>query len=233
MYQNQYKGQLPIYVLSDPGYLGYFAYSGMSGTTAVNDFTGLGLLAPANIAPRAGSQQAQIFYCPTAATIYTNNDFNYVDPGGNPYASNPWIGVPGTTTRMTYTVRPEYWTIHAAPTFLPAYPCARWDVENTTKTTSAQILLKDPKRPCFPHANTFSRKSASAIVMDLNANPVNRAVLHRGASNALYANWSAKTVPNEYIQKHIKNIETEEAINANSKAARWAYFQLWRELDRF
>jgi prepilin-type N-terminal cleavage/methylation domain-containing protein len=236
MYQNQYKGQLPIYVLSDPAYLGYFIYSGTSGTTPVNDFTGLGLLVPANVAPRAGSEQARVFYCPTADTIATANKFNYMDPGGNSGWSNPWAGMPGYTTRMTYTVRPEYWTIHAAPTFIPAYPCARWDVENTTKTSSVQILTKDPKRPCFPRAGTFSRKSASAIVMDLNANPLNRAVLHRGASNALYANWSAKTIPNEYVQKHIKNIEGEENSGpngANTKAARWAYFQLWRELDRF
>ena len=220
MYQNQYKGQLPIYVLSDPAYLGYFIYSGVSGTTHVNDYTGLGLLVPANIAPCAGSEQARIFYCPTAATIATANHFNYVDPGGNSGWSNPWVGVPGWTTRMTYTVRPEYYALHAPPTFIPQYPCARWDVENTTQATSVRILNADVKRPCFPRANTFSRKSASAIVMDLNSGAVNRAVFHRGGSNALYANWSAKTIPPEYVQKHIKNIETEEAVNANSRAAR-------------
>ena len=235
MYQNQYKGQLPIYVLSDPAYLGYFIYSGYSGTTPVNDNTGLGLLVPANIAPRAGSEQARIFYCPTAATIATTNHFNYIDPG-NPGWNNPWVGWPGYTTRMTYTVRPEYYALHAPPTFIPQYPCARWDVENTTKSTSVRILNADAKRPCFPRGNVFSRKSASAIVMDLNANPVNRAVVHRGGSNALYANWSAKTIPTEYVQKHINAIEAEELSGpngANTKAARWAYFQLWRELDRF
>jgi hypothetical protein len=72
--------------------------------------------------------------------------------------------------------------------------------------------------------------------MDLNFASVNRAVVHRGGSNALYANWSAKTVPPEYVQKHIKAIEAEENSGpngANTRAARWAFFQLWRELDRF
>jgi hypothetical protein len=45
----------------------------VSGTTPVNDYARLGLLGPANVAPRAGSQQARVFYCPTAATISTTN----------------------------------------------------------------------------------------------------------------------------------------------------------------
>ena len=58
-------------------------------------------------------------------------------------------------------------------------------------------------------------------------------MIHRGGVNALYANWSAKYVPQEYIEEQLLTIEAEEALSTTSRGARWAHFQLWNELDRF
>src|SRR5687768_1199739 len=51
MYQNQFRGQLPVYVIGHSARLAHFMYVGNVGSAALNDFSGLGLLAPANIVP--------------------------------------------------------------------------------------------------------------------------------------------------------------------------------------
>ena len=233
MYQNQFRGQLPVYVIGYSARLGHFVYAGNVGTAPLNDFTGLGLMVPANIVPaRPESAQARVFYCPTAAAVFPENDFNYAADGNaaNAAVDNPWIGQAGFTTRITYTLRPEYYSSD----FLPQYPMARWDLEQTTRTDNPVRLLEvDSSRPCFPRAAEFTARGASALITDLIPSASNGATIHRGGVNALYANWSAKHVPQEYLDEQLKTIESEEAINPTSRGARWAHFQLWNALDRF
>ncbi len=234
IYQNQFRGQLPVYVIGHSARLGHFLYAGNVGSVPLNDFSGLGLLVPANIVPGdPASAQGRVFYCPTAADFIPQNDFNYVDDNGNAAAAaqdNPWIGQPGFTTRNTYTLRPEYYSGEA----VPQYPYARWDLEQTTRTgTPARLIEIDPNRPCFPRANEFTRRGASAIVTDLILTPNTGGSIHRGGMNALYASWSAKYVPQQFIDEHLRAIEMEEAMSTTSRGARWAHFQLWNELDRY
>ena len=231
MYQNQFRGQLPIYTIGYSARLGHFLYVGNVGSVPLNDFTGLGLMVPANIVPDgAESAQARVFFCPTAAAVFPQNDFNYVDPAGNASISNPWIGRAGFTTRNTYTMRPEYYSGDLAP----QYPNARWDLELTTRTDNPVRLLEiDPNRPCFPRASEFTARGASALLTDMIPQGSSAQPIHRGGLNALYANWSAKHVPQEHLREQLKTLEAEEAIGVNTRGARWAHFQLWNELDRF
>jgi len=232
LYQNQYRGQLPVYVIGHSARLGHFLYAGSVGSVPLNDFSGLGLMVPANIVPDdPTSAQARVFYCPTAAAFIPQNDFNYyADDGGNPGQDNPWIGQPGFTTRNTYTLRPEYYSGEAVPQF----PYARWDLELTTRTGNpARLIEIDPNRPCFPRASEFTRRGASALVSDLIVTRNTGGSIHRGGVNALYANWSAKHVPQQFIDEHLRTIELEEGINPTSRGSRWAHFQLWNALDRF
>jgi prepilin-type N-terminal cleavage/methylation domain-containing protein len=227
-YQNTFKGKLPIYTIGGTAYLNYFIYA------TPYDYTGLGLMCPAGIAPKLNSGDGRIFYCPTAQTIYTANDFNYVNPA-NPGASNPWFALPGQgyNTRMTYSLRPEYWANDAPYTV--AFPFRRWDMIKTTTSTNVYLIngsTTNPQ-PCFPTARSFTNGTASGIVMDLNSSQVNRAVGHRGAVNVLYANWSAKTVPSEYIKKWLDKLLADETSNINGKPARRDHFDLWLELDHF
>jgi len=228
-YQNTFNGKLPIFTIGNPAYLSYFVYSNYYG-----DYSGLGLMCAAGIAPKNNSQEGRVFYCPTAQTIYTANDFNYVDPA-NPGASNPWFAQPGSaySTRFTYSLRPEYWAYDTAARI--AFPFRRWDMNKTTATTSVYLISSPTAnpRPCFPTPRDFTNGTSSAIIMDLNSSQVNRAVGHRGAVNALYANWAAKTVPDEYIKKWLDQIQAQEAININGGAARRAHFSMWLELDHF
>jgi prepilin-type N-terminal cleavage/methylation domain-containing protein len=232
MYQNQFRGQLPVYVIGYSSRLGHFMYVGNVGATPMNDFTGLGLMVPANILPtRPESARARVFYCPSAASIFPQNDFDHDDPDNNAAVNNPWIGEPGSSTRNTYTMRPEYYSSDA----VPQYPLARWDLELTTRTDNpVRILEVDPTRPCFPRAAEFTRRGASALLTDMiPTNGSNGVTVHGGGLNALYANWSAKYIPREHIAEHLKTIEVEESINVNGRGARWAHFQLWNELDRY
>src|SRR5690349_14981688 len=98
-YQSQFRGQIPLYVTANT--LGRFIYYG-----GVNDYSNLGLLVPANIAPPSGSEMGRVFYCPSLISADVRRQFNYVDP--NPGLSNPWVGRPDRTTRITYSLRPEY-----------------------------------------------------------------------------------------------------------------------------
>ena len=234
-YQNQFRGKLPIYTYGGTAYLSYILYY-----PSFADYGGLGLLGPANILPKPGAQGGRVFYCPSAQTIYTANDFNFVDPA-NAGGSNPWYGEPnsptaGYYTRITYSLRPEYWA-NDSGTARPQYPFRRWDMKNTTASTNVYLIsssgdTKNPQ-PCFPSARDFDNGTASAIVMDLNSSQVNRAVGHRGGVNALYANWSAKYVPSEYIKKHLDNLLAQEQASINGRGARRAHFDLWQELDHF
>jgi len=232
MYQNQFRGQLPVYVIGFSSRLGHFMYIGKVGAVPLNDFTGLGLMVPGNILP-SGAQSARprVFYCPSAGSAFPQNDFNHADTSGNAAASNPWIGESGISTRNTYTMRPEYYSSDVAP----QYPYARWDLELTTRTDNpVRILEVDPTRPCFPRAAEFTRRGASALVTDMiPATGGNGVTVHRGGVNALYANWSAKYIPQEQIAEQLKTIDLEESINVNGRGARWAHFQFWNELDRY
>jgi prepilin-type N-terminal cleavage/methylation domain-containing protein len=230
MYQNQFRGQLPVYVVGHTARLGHFMYAGNVGSAPINDFTSLGLLVPANILPaHATSAQASVFYCPTAAAVFPQNDFNYTD-AADATLNNPWIGQPGLTTRNTYTLRPEYYS----GDLIPQYPYARWDLELTTRTgTPARLIEIDANRPCFPRASEFTRRGASALVTDMITTVSNGNPIHRGGVNALYANWSARHVPQPFVEEQLRTIEAEEAISTVSRGARWAHFQFWNELDRY
>jgi type II secretory pathway pseudopilin PulG len=233
MYQNLFRGQIPIYTVGGTAYLSYFFYMASSGATSIEQYVGLGLLGAANLAPtRRGSNEGRVFYCPTTSTRFTANDFNYVDPA-NAGASNPWVGVPGYSTRVTYSLRPEYWCNDPVSPSAVLYPWARWDMDKTTASANVFILPQNANRPCFPRGTAFTNKSASAIVMDLNSSEENRLGVHRGGVNALYANWSAKYIPQEYIERHLKNLRVQETANLNGRPARRAHFDVWRELDKF
>ena len=71
--------------------------------------------------------------------------------------------------------------------------------------------------------------------MDMNDAPANRAVVHRGGLNALYADWSVKQTRTARLTRHINLINTWELqipSGAALRGRRYAHFQLWLELDR-
>jgi prepilin-type N-terminal cleavage/methylation domain-containing protein len=226
-YQNQYRGQIPVYITAR--YADKTIYHG-----TVNDYTGLGLLVPANIAPPSGSEQGRVFYCPGTITVGTSRRFNYIDPS-NVSASNPWVGWKNYTTRITYSLRQEYWSWDGTTTWWNIqYPNARYDMENTSAAGDAFITPLSNTHPIFPSASAFTHKSASAIIMDHTDTELNRRLIHRGGMNVLYANWSAKTIPQPTIDKYLDKIWALSNANPNGgPVVRAAWFEMWTALDQF
>jgi prepilin-type N-terminal cleavage/methylation domain-containing protein len=226
-YQNQYRGQIPVYIT--PKYVDKIIYSGV-----VNDYTNLGLLVPANIAPQSGSEMGRVFYCPGSTVAGTQRRFHYVNPS-NAGASNPWVGWPGFSTRITYSQRPEYWAWDGATTtyWKIQYPNVRFDMDRTSAAQDAFVTKPTNRNPIFPTVAKFSRKGGTALVTDLiDTDATNRRLLHRGGWNVLYANWSARFVPQSNFARQVKNLEVQEAAYPNgAPAVRRAWFDLWQALD--
>jgi len=220
-YQNQYGGKLPIYFT--PNYLDKSIYHG-----GLNDYTNLGLLVPAGIAPQSGSPMGRVFYCPGSSTL---GDMRRFDT-----PSNPWVGRKDFFTRITYSLRNEYWVWNGTTNYWAIqYPNARWDMD---KTTDLQDAFVNPYLPSytgkvFPTVDTLNHKSSTAIITDLiDADPAIRKLIHRGGWNVLYANWSAKFVPQQSFTVQLKNLEIQEVAAPGTPKARRAWFDLWQELDR-
>lgn len=217
-YQNQYDDQLPIYIT--PAYLDKAFYHG-----EINNYTNLGLLVPANIAPPSGSEAGRVFYCPGSSIRGTLRGFNH--------ASNPWVGRPNSFTRITYSARPEYWVWD--PTGLSRnihFPNVRFDMDRQTDDDDA--FLVSGSVPVFPRVRTLNRKAATALVTDLvDSDATNRRLIHRGGWNVLYANGSARLVPPSHFAKQLTNLERLERDRPNTPAVRRAWFDLWQQLDRF
>jgi hypothetical protein len=225
-YQNQFRGQIPIYITAK--YADKTIYHG-----TVNDYTGLGLLVPANIAPRSGSEQGRVFHCPGTTTVGTSRRFNYIDPT-DMAASNPWVGWKNYTTRITYSLRQEYWSWDGTNTWWNIqYPNARFDLEKTSGAGDVFITPTSNTRPIFPNASAFTHKSASAIIMDHTDTELNRKVIHPGGMNVLYANWSSKTIPQQIIDKHLDKIwSLSAAYPKGGPVVREAWFSMWMALEQ-
>jgi prepilin-type N-terminal cleavage/methylation domain-containing protein len=244
MYQNKSNGKIPIYTSqNDWVWLNYYAF--VPGT--INNYMGLGLMAPAGVlrdtwagpvADPTGltqSPEGKMFFCPSTYNDGdTTRQFGHIE--ADPNKSNPWLSGPGLPhhTRLTYSLRPEYASDPAAI----HYPIWRTDMKRTTATTRVDIIsaTANGRKPIFPKPSEFANKSASALVMDMNDAPTNRAVVHRGGLNALYGDWSAKTVPTELVRRHVEHINSWEVQGTGAPARRgrrFAHFQLWLELDRF
>lgn len=225
-YQNVSKGKIPIFTQADLVWYNYFAY------WRDKDYCGLGLMVPAGVMRGNGSTDGKMLYCPSyQAQFAGSNDFdNRV--GVNPDNMNPWIGdVPGAFTRIGYSQRPEYFAEYLNN---PAFPYARWDMQKVVATsTRAFIDPPVPGRPVFPHARDFASKNSSALLMDINAQRHGRAVLHKGAFNALYNDWSAKTIPLDYVRQYTREMDKWDAASPFGMELRVAHFNLWLALDRF
>src|SRR5687767_15268605 len=125
---------------------------------AVNDYSSLGLLVPANIAPKSGS--ACVFYCPGSTVWGSARQFNS--------PNNPWVGVPGFSTRITYAQRNEYWVWDGTTTnWNVQYPNARWDMDATTAAADVFVHPPSNKRPVFPRVASLNRRSGTALLTDL------------------------------------------------------------------
>src|SRR5690242_14478448 len=133
-YQNRFDNQLPIYITAK--YADKTIYHG-----DINDYTNLGLLVAAHIAPESGSDEGRVFYCPGSTVAGTRRRFNYLDPNDRP-GSNPWVGLPGYSTRITYSQRPEYWVWDGTTTnWKIQYPNAHFDMDRTTASKDEFIVL--------------------------------------------------------------------------------------------
>ena len=225
-YQNQNrKGEVPIYIT--PAYVGKQVYNG-----TINDYVALGLLVPAGIGPRSGSEAGRVFYCP-ANNTQAERQFNYFSPS-TPGTNNPWIGVRNYHTRITYSLRPEYWSWDGATDkwWNIQYPNCRFDMN---KTDAIDVYLTDPgTRPCFPRASRFSNGSSSAVVSDLTEVEQYRKTVHRGGMNVLYANWSAKTVPQQTLDKYLDIIwDLSKKYPNGDPRVRRAWFNLWQAMDHY
>jgi len=143
-YQSQFRGQIPVY--TTPKYMDKIIYS-----SVVNDYSNLGLLVAANIAPQNRSEMGRVFYCPGSTVAGTQRRFNYLD-ASNPNASNPWVGWPGYSTRITYSLRMEYWTWDGATTnwWAVQYPNTRFDVDHTSASQDGSSCLRRTPSPSSP-----------------------------------------------------------------------------------
>ena len=231
-YQNQFRGQIPVYIT--PKYVDKIIYSGVVNGHVVNDYTNLGLLVPANIAPQSGSEMGRVFYCPGSTVAGTQRRFNYVNPL-NAAGSNPWVGWPGFSTHITYSQRPEYWAWDGATTtyWKIQYPNVCFDMDRQTASQDEFLVPPSNRRPIFPTVAKFIRKGGTALVTDLiDTDATNRRLLHRGGWNVLYANWSARFVPQANFARLVRNLELQEAAHPNGDpAVRLAWFDLWQALD--
>jgi hypothetical protein len=112
------------------------------------------------------------------------------------------------------------------------YPNCRFDMN---KTDGVDVYLIDPStRPCFPRASRFSHGSSSAVVSDLTEVEQYRKTVHRGGMNVLYANWSAKTVPQQTLDKYLDVIwDLSKKYPNGDPRVRRAWFDLWQAMDQY
>jgi prepilin-type N-terminal cleavage/methylation domain-containing protein len=222
-YSNHAGGKLPIYSASQMGWYNYFGY-------LANDYSELGLLAAAGVVKGAGGvhdADGAIFYCPVPLPEPTRQFDNREGP--NPATWCPWIGIPGSTTRLTYCVRPEYANSSGAAASV-MFPDVRYDMKNANASTKLQGKTGGP--PLFPTTRDFANKRA-AIVADLTDNQSNRNNVHKGGMNALYNDWSAQTIPNGAIKDNFDKIRAADAASPYNAANRKAYFELWLTFDNW
>ena len=224
-YQNQSRDQLPIYIT-------HFSVDRIVYHGGINDYSNLGLLVQANIAPRSGSDAGRVFYCPTFTGIGSARRFNNVE-AGNVAGSNPWIGWTNYTTRISYSMRYEYFAWAAGGTRIQS-PNTHCDLDLSTESTTEYVAQHTNHGPCFPRVGTLHAKGGSALVSDVtDLKGVNARLIHRRALNVLYANGAAKTVPTEFVERELAKIEALNAVNATGAAPLRASFDLWQELDRY
>jgi prepilin-type N-terminal cleavage/methylation domain-containing protein len=204
-YQAQYKGQVPIYIT--PAYTDKAIYH-----PTANDYANLGLLVQARIAPQAGSEAGRVFYCPGWSAL-PGRQFNS--------SSNPWIGRPPLATKVTYSLRQEYWASDGTDTYWKIwYPNTRYHMDETTGVPGeVREGGKANSPPIFPRASKFSHGNNSAIVSDLVEADLFRKQVHRAGWNVLYANYSARTVPRDAIEPHFKEIDAAAAAGLGGTPA--------------
>jgi prepilin-type N-terminal cleavage/methylation domain-containing protein len=236
IYVNQFKGAMPVggnsanpefcYVLfqNNPG-LGNYTYVGMglipaagiiSSTPATDDTAGDGLA----------------FYCP----VQTNEGSGYNHHG------NPWIGIPGHSTRFSYTQRPE-WSYQGSTTaFALPYPTHTW----TSKGDGTFERIRPPKTgafvpgvPWFPKPADYKGK---ALIIDMLTHPLppGSAVTgheawaqgHKTGINVLWSHWGAEFVRIEHLQPmwdECKNLNY--ASTSPNGGSRKQHYLIWKKLD--
>jgi prepilin-type N-terminal cleavage/methylation domain-containing protein len=230
MYNNDWKGAMPIYIgpYSFPD-LNYFLTVN-SASNPGGEYCGLGMLVAGGYVPPAKldsagrwilSPRGAIFYCPLPARTYnTYNDYPYWCA-----VREPNLGGSGTVTRMNYSCRPQYFG-GSGNDALP-YPIRQWNLANGTYNQGV------PGSPWMPKTKDFKNV---AIVADLVDAPQHLKDQHRVGWNALYSNNAVKFVRVEFCRSNDRTTTAWEAVTdagVSSAANAMPLMNTWLRLDKY
>lgn len=204
-YANQFKGSCPVGNVGGFPELNYVLW-GPPGNNGPRDYMSMGLVIPAGIVKADVGSSGQVFYCPTQEQTTFNGEFN------------PWIAIPGSSTRMAYSQRPEF-RYEVGP-----FPTHKWNLNISNYVR----IIPGSLAPSFPKiAKDFKNQ---ALVADFIVTRPGEAHLERGHKkgvNVLYANWGAKWVPLDNFKDLMVQLQPGGFIVAN----RPIHFKIWTRLD--
>jgi len=218
MYNNDFKGAMPIFIPSSLPDNNYYLFAWYS-TTLHGEYTGVGLLAAAGILPPARpnatggydkTDRGRVLYCPMPARMY------------NTYDDYPAWCLPGSTTRMNYSMRPRF--IGVSGSDAAPYCTHEW---NWTVTNYSKL----PATPWIPKTSTFKNQ---AIMADLVDAPQHLKDQHRLGWNVLYSNYAVKFIRVEYVRGTPTAPEWEAVTDAGASttANRPPLIRTWEHFDR-
>jgi prepilin-type N-terminal cleavage/methylation domain-containing protein/prepilin-type processing-associated H-X9-DG protein len=216
IYVNQHKGYLPVGGDGAYAELSYTLYTG----GGVNLPRGMGLMVMQGIvSDQPESDDAKVFYCP----VQTN------EGSGLNHNGNPWFGVPGSSTRMSYNQRPE-WRFDTADFGAAGKKFVPW-VTHIWNGRTDGAHDRTPNHPNFwlPKARDYKGK---AIVMDLAVGPQHAGGSanqgHKTGINVLYADGSARWVNLSDLQPMWDTLKTAAY---QSTASRLQLHRIWIKMD--
>jgi len=237
MYENQYKGQIPIgYNISGPTTVGVFgnnyglAYRDTSTTPSSIRYVSMGLVYPAGILKTNDQNMAEdalMWYCPSMSAEYAPHSYDQMGPTAA--ESNPWLShlldpaALSSLCRAAYSARctnpnhPGTTTNERAVGFASKGDARPFDARGGSSFVYTQ-MMKVPQMK--------SRVIVTDIMSDLGR--IER-YCHKNGINGLYGDGSAKWINKSDFQNEMAALVA--AGGAFGNGGNVAMENLWLKLD--